>query len=372
MIEQALRARNLPDLLTMSNGQPVTAETWPLRKQELLDCLSKNIYGCTMPAPAQVRVAYTGADRMQTYGGKAKSELYDLSFDTPGGEFTFPIRLVIPKYTQMPPVILHIAFSSNHPVPVEEIIDSGFALVQFYYHDVEHDARHPEDFFGHFTGGLGEKFFGGRDRHKTEWGKVGLWAYGASRVMDYLQTRPDIDTLHIAVSGHSRLGKTALWCRAQDPRFFIAYGNNTNYGGGGLIRGHRGEDAADFLRIGSFDFFCEGWKDFLDVPHSQLPFDQHFLMACQAPGLVYLTGATEDGGMDPESEFLSCCAASSAYRLLGKQGLVCPDRLPAPGEALHEGEIGFHIRKGGHCMSREDWNHFMAFFKKHLSQASSE
>lgn len=366
MIEKALRERNLPDLLTMNDGSPVTAENWEARRQELIECLSENLFGYTMPAPAEVRATVTGSDRYQTYGGKSTSELIDLSFDTPGGEFTFPIRVVIPKNVEKPPVFLHIAFGTYYPVPVEEMIDNGFAIVQFHYHGVEKDENYPQDYFGRFIGGLGEKFFGGRDRTDTEWGKVGLWAYAASRVMDYLQTREDINRERIAVSGHSRLGKTALWCKAQDPRFYIAFGNNTNYGGGGLIRGHEGEDVVDFVKKGSFDFFCKGWKKFLDVPHDELPFDQHFLMACHAPGLVYLSGATQDEGMDPVSEFLSCCAAGEVYTLFGKRGFVHGGEVPQPGQALQEGEIGFHIRAGGHYLSREDWQHFMAFFKKHM------
>jgi hypothetical protein len=238
--------------------------------------------------------------------------------------------------------------------------------VDFIYEDIERDAKRPEHYYANFKGGLGEKYFGGRKRTATEWGKVGLWAFAASRVMDYLQTRDDINTQRIGVAGHSRLGKTALWCKAQDPRFYVAFGNDSNYGGGGLIRGHIGEDIPLFLEIGSYDFFCERFKDFLNVPHEELPFDQHFLLACHAPGLVYLTGATKDEGMDPESEFLSCHAASEAYKLLGKQGLVSDDKMPAPLEALHEGEIAFHYRDGGHYFSRDDWMRFLAFFKKHL------
>jgi len=366
MIEKELQARALPDLLTMNDGTPVTPENWEARKKELLDILQKNLYGYTMPAPKEVRAVKTGSEYYQTYGGKATCELFDLSFDTPGGEFTFPIRVILPNRVKNPAVFLYISFGPRYPVPIEEILDNGFAIVDFHYHLVEHDTDKQLDYFGNFKGGLGEKFFGAGGRNLTDWGKVGLWAYAASRVMDYLQTRDDINKERIAVVGHSRLGKTALWCKAQDPRFYIAFGNDSNYGGGGLIRGHIGEDVPDFIELGSFDFFCEGWKNFLNVPHEKLPFDQHFLMACHAPGLVYLAGATMDKGMDPKSEFLSCCAASKVYQMLGLKGLVCGDEMPATGEALLEGEIGFHYKEGGHCFSREDWLHYMAFFKKHL------
>ena len=366
MVETELQKRNLPKLVQMNDGSPVCPEKWEQRRQELVACLSENLYGFTPPAPERVWVTQTGSDRYRTFGGKARSQLLTLSFDTPSGVFSFPIHVIVPVKIQKPPVIVHSAFRDQYPVPDEEIIDNGFALVRFHHHQVQPDDIHPENYFANFTAGLGAMFIGDRKREKTEWGKVGMWAYAASRVMDYLQTREDINTERVAVTGHSRLGKTALWCKAQDPRFYIAMGNNTNYGGGGLIRGHIGEDIPAFIQYGSYDFFCEGWKEFVGLPHEKLPFDQHFLMACQAPGLVYLTGATEDAGMDPLSEFLSCCAASEAYRLLGKRGLVHEDRLPAPGQTLHDGEIGFHIREGGHFFSREDWQHFMNFFKKHL------
>lgn len=365
MIQEELIRRKLPGLLTMNDGTAVTAENWEQRKKELIDCLSENLFGYTPSEPVQVRAEPAGTNRYFAFAGKAKDELYRLTFDTPTGEFTFPIEVIVPTGAEKPAVILYMSINNNYPIPMEEIVDNGFAVVKFFYGDVEPDDT-PESYFASFRGGLGEKYFCGQKRRDTQWGKVGLWAYAASRVMDYLQTRNDMNMERVAVVGHSRLGKTALWCKAQDPRFYLAFGNNTNYGGGGLIRGHMGEDVPDFIKKGSYDFFCEGWKKFENVPHEQLPFDQHFLMACQAPGLVYLTGAVGDAGMDPLSEFLSCHAASSVYKMLGKKGIVSKDEFPKPGNVYHEGEIGFHVREGGHFLRREDWQLFMEFFKKHI------
>ena len=365
-IEQELEKRALPDILTFNNKEKVTKENWEERRKELIDCLSENLYGYTPAPPAEVRAVYTGIDRWRAFGGKAKCEQYDLSFDTPNGEFTFPINVIIPVNVENPPVILNLIFRPGTPYAEEEIIDNGFALVQVRHHLITPDDNHPEDYFASFHSGLGEKYIGNRTREKTEWGKIGMWAYAASRVMDYLQTRTDINRERIAIAGHSRLGKTALWCRAQDDRFFAVMCNNSNYGGAGLIRGHQGEDIKAFLRAGSYDFFCEGWKDFENTPHSELPFDMHFLLAACAPGLVYVAGATEDVGMDPISEFLSCCAASEAYKLLGYKGLVCEDKCPEVELPMQDGEIGFHIREGGHLFSRHDWQRFMDFFRKNM------
>ena len=359
--QKELENRNLPDVLLMNNGDSVGKENWAQRKKELIDILSENLFGYTPEPPEKVYAVEEEANRFKKFGGKTRTERKKIMFDTPKGEYGFPIEITIPENVEKPPVILFLSIGINYPYPEEEILDRGFALVTVNYKDIT-----PDTVFGDFTGGLAEMFIGDRERELSEWGLVGLWAYGASRVMDYLMTRDDINKERIAIAGHSRLGKTALWGRAQDPRFYIAYGNNTNYGGCGVIRGHIGEDVPSFMRIGSYNFFCEKFKSFEGTKHSDLPYDMHFLMAAQAPGLVFVTGATNDGGMDPLSEFVSLADASRVYQMLGGKGLVTDGEMPDAGTPLIDGEIGFYVREGTHYMSREDWNVFMDFFDRHL------
>ncbi len=362
-IKEELKKRNLPDVLLMNNGDIVTEKNWTQRKEELLEILSENLFGHTPKPPKKVDAIEETANRHKIFGGKAKTEIRRIVFDTPKGDYSFPVEITIPKSTKNPPVILYLSFGTKYPVPEEEIIDRGFALVTVYYEDIT-----PDTVFGDFTSGLAGMFIGDRDRALNEWGLVGIWAYGASRIMDYLITRDDINTERICVAGHSRLGKTALWARAQDDRFYMAYGNNSNYGGCGVIRGHIGEDIPAFMNIGSYNFFCEKFKSFIDTPHSDLPYDMHFLMACQAPGPVFVTGATNDGGMDPLSEYLSLFETSRVYKMLGKNGLVSNEIMPNAGEPLIDGEMGFYIRDGKHFISREDWNVFMDFFERNMTK----
>jgi dipeptidyl aminopeptidase/acylaminoacyl peptidase len=46
-------------------------------------------------------------------------------------------------------------------------------------------------------------------------------------VLDYLKSEPAIDAQRIGVAGHSRMGKTALWAAASDPRFAMVLSNNS-------------------------------------------------------------------------------------------------------------------------------------------------
>ncbi len=247
-------------------------------------------------------------------------------------------------------------------IPVEEITDQGFALFVMVYQDVVNDNH-----YGDFSDGLGKMFGVENPRQdKTQWGKIGMWAYAGSRAFDYLLTRDDLDATHTAVIGHSRLGKTALWTAAQDERFWCAISNNSGYGGAASSKHSTGEKIEAFLRLGSWDWFCENFKEFKEDKEDYKPYDQAHLLALIAPRLMCVGSAVEDKGADPESEFLTSLHASSAWELLGEKGLITPDKMPEVGDHLAEGNVGYHLRAGRHFISREDWNYYIKFLKSKL------
>ena len=92
-----------------------------------------------------------------------------------------------------------------------------------------------------------------------------------------------------------------------------------------------------------------------------MPFEQDWLLAAIAPRLLIAGSALEDEWAGPSHEYLGCVSAAKAWELLDKPGFVHPDRLPAAGDAFHEGSIGYHLRAGKHYMGREDWNRYMDF-----------
>ena len=322
--------------------------------QEALELYS---YGGTLPAPDHIWGEVL-ADDPVAYAGKVREQALCISFETEQGIFSFPAWLCVPTAVEKPPVFLHIAFRRDLPdryMPVEEIIDAGYAVAVVCYKDLVND-----NLSGDCSDGLAAYFRTTADRTPDEWGKIGMWAYGASRFMDYLVTRSDLDTAHIAVIGHSRLGKTALWTAAQDERFWCAISNDSGYGGAATSKYGEEERVKDFIRVGSWDWYCENFKQFTGKKEDEKPYDQLWLLALITPRYLCVGSAAEDHGADPKSEFLTSLWASQAWELLGEHGLVTPDRLPKAGDSLHDGNIGYHLRAGKHYLSRADWLQYIS------------
>lgn len=346
VIEKLLDDRRLPDVLRFKDGRAVTPDTWDERRAEILSILEEEIYGKAPEAPKITVTKADGKPRFSDFAGKAVSTELTISFDTEKGKFSFPVAEIRPKKDGRVPVIVLVNFRSDIPdryCPVEEIIDRGCAVLRIYYNDIAFDGNDG------FAGGLASMY----DRSVYTWGKIRMWAWAASRVMDYLQTTDYADLDRTAVTGHSRLGKTSLVCAAFDTRFKLACANNSGCSGDAITRDKKGEKIRQITKNFPY-WFCDKYRDYVDKEH-ELPFDQHFLVAAIAPRRVNLGAAIDDEWADPDSQYLSACAASRAWELLGKKGFEHPDRLPRPEEYFEEGNLCYHLRNGAHFYSRTDW-----------------
>lgn len=294
----------------------------------------------------------------------------DMTLESVFGSHTFPICRLLHNDGQKHPFFIFLGFHADLPslyYPMEEIAERGFDVISACYKEISTDD-------GDFTNGLSGVLFGPEGRKKPDdCGKLGVWAFAASRMLDYALTLPSVDPDRAAVIGHSRLGKTALLAGMLDERFRFVCPNDSGCCGDALNRGNTGIAAVpgQYGRYGEtlhaiitrFPFwFCE---NFLKYENSDFApdFDQHWLLASIAPRFLACGSADMDEWADPTSQFLSACAASEAWERLGLPGFVPPDRLPEPGEQFCEGSVSFHLRHGMHFQSRFDWNRYMDFIE---------
>lgn len=349
-----------PELMTFANGAPVrnTAD-WEKRRNELIDILRREEYGYPPAPPDAVRAETVNIDS-KCASGHARLENINLTFSAEKGDFTFPIKFFVPTDGQKHPTVVLINFRPDPYdmyFPIEEILDNGFALALVNYQDITSDD-------GDFSNGLAGLY--SRPYDGTGWGKISLWAFGISRVIDYLVTRSEVDTANIAVAGHSRLGKTALWCAAQDERVKTALINDSGCGGAALEQTkHDGAETIAFMAEAFPFWFCENRSKFAHSAEN-MPFDQHFLIAAVAPRYVAIGSASLDDWADQYSEQLSAVAATPAWEIYGKPGLIAPDRPAMIGETFGDGSISYHLRDGIHFFGRGDWLAYMDFMKKNM------
>lgn len=352
---EELKRRNLPDALTFEDGGKVkTKEEWQTRRDEIAEILQHYYCGYEPPIKPQVTGKVVYEDARAAFAGKALYQKIEIESKLTTGSFTFPCHLIRPKNAERAPVFVYLSFSSfivDELLPAEEIIDAGFAVAHFYYQDLAPDTA--DDFSNGIALSYGRNPF-------DAWGKVRMWAWGASRIMDYLQTREEFDKERIAVVGHSRLGKAALVCGAFDQRFSLVVSNDSGGAGAAIFRGKEGEMVKNFRGGTSGHWFAGNFKNYVRK-EDEMPFDMHYLLAMIAPRNLYVCSAKEDGHADPKSEFLSCMAASPVYELLGETGFVAEDKIPQGVVSYHSGAIGYHMREGSHFLSRYDWQKFIEY-----------
>lgn len=354
-LQDELKKRNVPGLLNFADGTAVTADNWESRRLELVDILAREEYGYS-PEPAPVSASVTDK-KIGEYAGKADYYRMKMELTLSDGRFSFPVKVVKPHKCGKFPVFVHINFRPELPDtynPTEEIIDRGYALAVIYYNDISRDENDG------FVSGVAPLY----DRAKYNWGKIGMWAWSMSRVIDWLFTQDWVDTDNIAAIGHSRLGKTALWCGANDTRVKYTISNDSGCSGAAITRCKTGEHVAQITHNFPM-WFCERYLDYVDREDA-MPFEQNFLVAACAPRHVIIGSAVEDSWADPYSEMLSAVSASGVYEMLGLKGLVCEDREPVPGDVYHDGMLGYHLRSGSHYLSREDWNRYMDYIDKYV------
>jgi hypothetical protein len=242
----------------------------------------------------------------------------------------------------------------------DKILDRGYGIATMFYQDIYPDTPDKEEL------GVVSLFPGFKPGQKApdQWQALGAWAWGSSRIADYLETQKKVDSKKLLIMGHSRHGKAALWAGAQDKRFKIVISNNSGCGGAAMSKRVFGENIARITN--SFPhWFCPAFNRYANN-EADLPFDQHELVALIAPRKVYITSAVEDQWADPKGEFLAGYYAGSVYELYGLKGLGT--NVQPPVHQPIRNDIGYHVRAGVHDVTDYDWMSYMDFADKHFGK----
>ncbi|MCA9176435.1 MAG: acetylxylan esterase [Planctomycetales bacterium] len=367
--EALVPAYTLPDPLTMSDGRRVASvEQWAARRQEILSFYRQHIYGRVPERVPRVtwRVTET-AEHAREGAAVAKTVLGRVGDAGPQWRLT----LLVPKNAAAPaPVLLNLSFfdvsgparrpKNDEPVfdPVAAVLANGWAYAHIRYGEIQPDRADQWR-----QGVIGQSLEDGQDRPADdEWGAIGAWAWGVSRVIDYLESDRDLDASKISLTGASRLGKTALWAAAQDERIACVFSVVPGEMGASLIRRDWGETLDDMAQNFPWQFAgnLQNWVG----KWSELPVDQHMLISLIAPRPVYVNGGLSDQWSDPKGEFLAMVAAGPVYRLLGASDLGT-SMLPGLDQPVIGKHLAFHYHSQGHRSVPEDWRLFLRFADQH-------
>lgn len=390
--ESKVPAYELPALLTSKSGKQIqNKKDWEnIRRPEILELYSSIMYGRS--SNEEIPVSYELLkENKHALNGLATMRQIKFTFSKNGKTLNAILLLVLPNQIKgKAPIFVGYNFKGNHSTikdtsivysenfklvrdsshtdwirgiqsnrwDYEQIIKRGYAVATMCYHDIFPDV---EGFKDHSAAALFSDY-SMRQGQIDNWEAIGVWAWGSSRIVDYLETVKEIDSRKIILMGHSRQGKAALWAGALDPRFSIVISNNSGEGGAALARRKFGERIAIVSQIKPF-WFAKALNAYHDK-EEELPVDQHMLIALQAPRPVYIASAEEDLWADPKGEYLAGYYASPVYALYKKNGLsnIEPPKVHQP---IYQ-DIGYHIRAGIHDVNAYDWFCFLNFADKHF------
>lgn len=380
--ESRVGAYVLPEVLRLQNGQPIEdAPTWlRQRRPEVLELFAAHQFGRTPARTVEPRVEVVER-AVSGLGGLARRTQVRLAFGDGPEAPVIRVLLYTPAKASGPvPVLLHVGFSPNVLVfddpGIEEgvgwdvkakaripgrqarllrgfdarpFLARGFAVAHVYYGDIE------PDFDGGAAFGVRSVLGGVREpRAPDEWGAIGAWSWGLSRVVDYLRTDPGVAAEKIAVSGASRLGKTILWAAAQDSRVALVMPLISGEGGAALSRRDFGETIANLTDPARYHYwFAPRYREYAGRAEA-LPVDSHMLLALIAPRPMLLVNGEGDTWSDPRGEALAADAARPVYALFGKAS-----------------DLAVVTHRGGHEVLPEDLTAMADFMARHFGDPAT-
>lgn len=390
--ESAVLPYTVESPLEKEDGTKITSvDEWrSSQRSRITELLKQELYGEVPPLPDSVEYR-TVSVREDALNGKAVRKEIDMIFSMKNGKsHTVPVLVYIPRHIQgKAPVFLNLNFKGNHTVTNEKDVritgtlndDKSFLTEEKRSCHAERNSLEMviargyacctasyNDFFPDHIDGWGDSIytlfgdFANYSRGHEKYSSIGAWAWGMSRLMDYVEQSEDMDGSRVALHGHSRLGKSALWAGALDERFKIVISNNSGLAGATMTKRRFGE-LYIYLVTAMPHWFVKKTARYIANEEAQ-NFDQHFLLSLIAPRKLAVASAEQDIWSDPYGEYLGAFHAGEVYSLYGADVLKTTARQ-AVGTVITS-DISYHIRPGKHAQNAIDWLHYLDIADKYL------
>ena len=336
-IEELPPQTALPELMLLHDGDVVrTLDQWTVRREELRQIMLHYQYGSMPPRPD--RVSAVNWVRRDHESGKGHVESLTLRIESKQQPHPLDMRLLafVPPGEGPFPVIIREEGTLNGNDFVPTLLDHGYMFIEYARHDLDPDRKGVE--------GVAQQAYPDHD-----WATLAVWAWGGMRVVDYLETRADVDIDRIAITGHSRGGKMALLAGAMDERIALVVPVQSGAGGAGCytLLG----PGAESLEMNDKPHW---YADRILMFHGRtdrLPFDQHFLKALVAPRALLCIESVDDDYANPVGTQLTTIAAEPAFALYGEQ-------------TRYRNALTY--RNGKHSFNASDWQRLLAFAEWHF------
>jgi hypothetical protein len=364
----------LPDPLLLNNGKKVSdAKTWwNVRRPEIIRVLDQELYGIPPRETPRVEWKVVSSSTQTEYNIPLivkKLSGVMLNADNKPDSSTIDLLLVIPAEAKKKvPVIIEFSFNfppgffppEKGPGWKEQVLKRswGYAVVIPTSFQADNGAALHKGVIGLTNNG--------KPRQPPDWGTLKAWAWGASRVLDYLETDKAVDAQKVAIAGHSRYGKAAAVAMAYDQRFSIAYVSSSGEGGLKPHRRNFGETVENLAASGEYHWVAGNFLKYAGpLGWDDLPFDAHYLLALCAPRPVFIgCGVNGDNWVDPRGSFMTAVATEPVYKLLGDKGLGT-STFPPVDSLVSAGALAFRQHNGGHSPG-PNWAYFLDYAENYF------
>lgn len=366
----------LPDPLRLADGKIVSTarDWWEKRRPELVEIYDREIYG-RVPANVPGVSWRVVESRDDVVGGKPVTfrKLQGLVDNSayPLIDVTIEAELTTPRRARAVPVIVEFfpfEFRGRFPAPPsptwqEQVIARGWAYAILSTSTIQADNG------AGLTRGIIGLVNKGQPRKPDDWGALRAWSWGASRLLDHLETVAEVDAKRAVIEGVSRFGKAALVTMAYEPRYAIGFIGSSGAGGAALARRNWGEKLENVAGSGEYHWMAGNYIKYAADPlgPDDLPVDAHQLIALAAPRPLFIGAGTleqGDGWVDPKGMFMAAVAAGPVYRLLGRRAIGTQE-FPPVETPLTAGELAYRQHAGGHT-SGPNWPTFLDFAARYF------